>query len=764
MSGGAYRSSNPLARAQQGLPTGKTPPHTPLSTSLPSHIEQYDPASPTVDGYDSGGSYSSSTDEEGQHELFLVGVRTALSKLTPQTLESVIGEILLHVDQKCFHPPTGEPCEGLNSFFALEDLGLLLFETTLADPAMSPLYAYICACLTQCLDPVDDWDLASVVWERCQQELEEIEALRKDEGPPRGDSSPQFDERMRQRNLTTFRFIGELYNNQLLSFHEVLRLLSDALREPGDDHAMEQCFVLLDTAGKALESDLAEASTENDVSRATNAATSYQFFQSVFHFLQAYIDTPGSSQRIRTLFQYLLGLRQRAWKRNASSSSTSPAATAGTRVQNNEGQTNRGGESSSASSNPTPTTAGGGAGSGGGGTIDAEKMKQIRETARLIIEPMKMHLEFGQSLEAKLKQTEDNFRSTDLNAADKLEQDRMLAETRRSMNETWWNKLNELLSYLQNHLGPVPFLIKLIRLVSAYWKQTNASGDSKQSTTYETVNLRLLRKTIGQHLKEVEDAVQMHSVTTSTSPPPPSASSSVVTKPSTSSNAPSTGRPASSSPLNQPINLSQPSSSSSSPFPSSLSTKSASLQSARFQEAARSQNALAFAQNWETQLRNAANDFSSFARLLSKYDGQLLTNEQKLNILRKQTLAVDVYQTELLKELQLVSSQQTQLDTLLHDLADHVADTFQDSDEIQLHDSDEVARNLHSGLVETATDLKALVQQVNQLSQQRLVTTKDPIVLEFEEILNNNLAALEWVDRTSADITRMMNELQVKNG
>jgi len=248
-------------------------------------------------------------------------VRAILNKLTPQKFETLVKQFQeLPIDKK----------EKMES--AME----LVFEKAVDEPAFSVAYAQMCHNLAQ--REINDGDekvkFRTILIRRVQKEFDhdymkdvDMELKKKSE-----DTSVSEEERKRareefetqerkarKRSLGNIRFIGELYNLQLLTLN-IMHDCVNKLISKTDEESLECLCKLITTVGSQFdkETNVVLANQKEGKISNTKMVKSYPSVRAIsvyFDRMHFIIEKRTTSSRVRFLMQDVIDLKKASWKK-----------------------------------------------------------------------------------------------------------------------------------------------------------------------------------------------------------------------------------------------------------------------------------------------------------------------------------------------------------------------------------------------------------------------------------------------------------------
>lgn len=196
-----------------------------------------------------------STDgNDSSTETLYKTIRGILNKLTFENLNSLLDQIK---DQR------------IDSVEKLHGVMLLVFEKAVDEPKFSEAYAKLCQQLTQNYFGVEDAQFKTTLITKCQHEFERnvangidsrLEPLRTqitecDDPDKKMELKTQLideEQKLRQRSVCTVRFIGELFNKNMLTTKIMVWCITSLL-DSRSEEKLECLCKLLTTIGEKIE-------------------------------------------------------------------------------------------------------------------------------------------------------------------------------------------------------------------------------------------------------------------------------------------------------------------------------------------------------------------------------------------------------------------------------------------------------------------------------------------------------------------------------
>jgi len=165
--------------------------------------------------------------------------------------------------------------------------------------------------------------------------------------------------------------------------------------------------------------------------------------------------------------------------------------------------------------------------------------------------------------------------------------------------------------------------------------------------------------------------------------------------------------------------------------------------------------------DWSNELEENVRVFTKQAVDVSKWDQSIMENGDKVYKLHTEVKRVQVSQKELEQNLEIISTQQNELSSLLDSLESEVDGIVADSDltptDIEREKGYQMAEDINAQLDQMATTLKDLVSKLN-LSQEKNGDGENP-VFQIVKILNAHLNSLQWIDQNSSYLQSKLQEV-----
>lgn len=176
-------------------------------------------------------------DREGDEKVMgqLNGI---LNKLTPERLDTLVSQVL---------------DLGFSSFHLMTQAVNAIFIKAQMEPNFSPVYAEFCEKLSVKFPTVKndegrEYKFKSLLLNQCQKEFES----HKPDEAEKAENQEYIKKQMKQKQLGTIRFIGELFVRGMLKHQTVIHCLQILCKDPTEENIEALCK-LLRTVGKSLE-------------------------------------------------------------------------------------------------------------------------------------------------------------------------------------------------------------------------------------------------------------------------------------------------------------------------------------------------------------------------------------------------------------------------------------------------------------------------------------------------------------------------------
>ena len=249
-------------------------------------------------------------------------VRAILNKLTPQKFEVLV---------KQFQELPIVTKETMESSMEL------VFEKAVGEPAFSVAYAQMCHHLSQREIPVEGGEkvkFRTILIRRVQKEfdkdyMKDVDLalkkksvnmeLSKDERDKAKHEFEMQERKARQRSLGNIRFIGELYNLQLLTVNDMHDCVNKLITKT-DKESLEGLCQLITTVGSQFEKEtnlIMLNQKEGKISK-ENQRKKYPSVRPItdyFNKMHDIINKKATSSRVRFLMQDVIDLRKASWKK-----------------------------------------------------------------------------------------------------------------------------------------------------------------------------------------------------------------------------------------------------------------------------------------------------------------------------------------------------------------------------------------------------------------------------------------------------------------
>ena len=249
-------------------------------------------------------------------------VRAILNKLTPQKFEVLV---------KQFQELPIVTKETMESSMEL------VFEKAVGEPAFSVAYAQMCHHLSQREIPVEGGEkvkFRTILIRRVQKEfdkdyMKDVDLalkkksvnmeLSKDERDKAKHEFEMQERKARQRSLGNIRFIGELYNLQLLTVNDMHDCVNKLITKT-DKESLEGLCQLITTVGSQFEKETnlimlnqkeGKISKENQRKKYPSVRPITDYFNKMHNI----INKKATSSRVRFLMQDVIDLRKASWKK-----------------------------------------------------------------------------------------------------------------------------------------------------------------------------------------------------------------------------------------------------------------------------------------------------------------------------------------------------------------------------------------------------------------------------------------------------------------
>jgi len=165
-------------------------------------------------------------------------------------------------------------------------------------------------------------------------------------------------------------------------------------------------------------------------------------------------------------------------------------------------------------------------------------------------------------------------------------------------------------------------------------------------------------------------------------------------------------------------------------------------------------------QQWNNDFQSDASTFRRIAAEVSKWDMQLISNQEKMLILNRDVERLQLQQAGINTNLTELEKSQTELDQILTTLEGNIKDHYQED---KLARVDEERANMYKNSEDISDHLSNLLGQVGKMVD-KLNSAYDKVsdpqnkVTQVVTILNNHLHALSNIERQCATL-----QLNVQN-
>ncbi|KAF7279899.1 nucleoporin 62 [Rhynchophorus ferrugineus] len=157
---------------------------------------------------------------------------------------------------------------------------------------------------------------------------------------------------------------------------------------------------------------------------------------------------------------------------------------------------------------------------------------------------------------------------------------------------------------------------------------------------------------------------------------------------------------------------------------------------------------------WTIALEEQGKYFINQAKQLNAWDTLLISNGEKILNLNSSIERVKQQQSQLDQELDFILAQQKELEELIIPLEKDLVDIpVTDIDRNQMYQFAEI---IDSQLKQISDDLKEIIENINESNKDEEIS--NPIT-QISKILNAHMNSLQWIDGSTAEISRQLEEI-----
>ena len=158
---------------------------------------------------------------------------------------------------------------------------------------------------------------------------------------------------------------------------------------------------------------------------------------------------------------------------------------------------------------------------------------------------------------------------------------------------------------------------------------------------------------------------------------------------------------------------------------------------------------------WTLELEEQEKVFLNQATQVNAWDRMLVGNGEKIVTLNEAVEKVKLDQQRLEHELDFIKSQQTELEDILKPLETGVANAPPPDPERER--TYQLAETLDAQLQRMSDDLREVIEHLNTTNRSQQ-DESDPVV-QIGKVLNAHMDSLQWIDQTSAQVQRRLDEV-----
>lgn len=168
--------------------------------------------------------------------------------------------------------------------------------------------------------------------------------------------------------------------------------------------------------------------------------------------------------------------------------------------------------------------------------------------------------------------------------------------------------------------------------------------------------------------------------------------------------------------------------------------------------------------DWSSQIDSDIFQFTQMAMIVGEWDKKVSSNSKKILDLKEKVDLVESAQSELNKNLELITAQQSQLATVLTALEQSV-EKWSLTVDLGPQDADRergyaLADDIDVQLNQMSNKLKEMIDRLNASQERESAKDGDHPAFQILQILDSHLNSLSWIDNTSNELAARLGELQ----
>jgi len=168
---------------------------------------------------------------------------------------------------------------------------------------------------------------------------------------------------------------------------------------------------------------------------------------------------------------------------------------------------------------------------------------------------------------------------------------------------------------------------------------------------------------------------------------------------------------------------------------------------------------------WSSQIDADIFQFTQMAMLVGEWDKKVSSNSKKILDLKQKVDMVESAQSDLNKNLELITAQQAQLSSILSALETSV-EKWSLTVDLGPQDAERergyaLADDIDVQLNQMSNKLKEMIDRLNA-NQERENKDGDHPAFQILQILDSHLNSLAWIDNTSAELSTKLQDLQTQ--
>lgn len=167
---------------------------------------------------------------------------------------------------------------------------------------------------------------------------------------------------------------------------------------------------------------------------------------------------------------------------------------------------------------------------------------------------------------------------------------------------------------------------------------------------------------------------------------------------------------------------------------------------------------------WSAQIDSDIFQFTQMAMLVGEWDKKVSSNSKKILDLKQKVDMVETAQSELNKNLELITAQQTQLSTVLTALETSV-EKWSLTVDLGPQDAERergyaLADDIDVQLNQMSNKLKEMIDRLNANQERENAKDGEHPAFQILHILDSHLNSLAWIDNTSTELATKLLDLQ----